>query len=464
MELRLWKNVNKKRNSTLVINREPDATFDVVLKDDTSVDTPTFLLDNVDLSVNYAWWEGRFYFVEDIRRGITHQYELECTTDYLATFKSYIGNYTAFVERAASNYDVYINDSAVSQRQNYLISQASKAVDMGAAISTQTGGCFIIRVIGNQNIAETELQGAPGITSFLVSPWKLLQVLRFLFTDSNFTDILSDAAVKAFFNPFQYIADITWVPIDWFVYDLAHPNALRKEITIGWFTSGITGIVLPNESLTWSGTLPTIAKRYNDFRDTNSNWTRFQCYAPLVGNFEIDPVDYYAGDLYYCYFFDELYGDGLFTITHGNDRTKVIYNQSVKFGHKIQIGQVATDMKNILSGLAGGTMAIASGNYLSGATSLISGISNIVQPTPSISGQRESRVNYYYSMSITLTRYSADTADFPVTVAGRPLCRNVLLSTLSGFVQCAGASVDIPGFAGDKEAVNNALNGGFYYE
>ena len=57
-----------------------------------------------------------------------------------------------------------------------------------------------------------------------------------------------------------------------------------------------------------------------------------------------------------------------------------------------------------------------------------------------------------------------DSAEFATNVNGRPLCKNVQLSTLSGYIQCAGASVDIPGFAGDKEAVNNALNGGFYYE
>ena len=38
------------------------------------------------------------------------------------------------------------------------------------------------------------------------------------------------------------------------------------------------------------------------------------------------------------------------------------------------------------------------------------------------------------------------------------------ISGLTGFVKCRNASIEISGFTGDQEAVNNYLNSGFYYE
>ena len=465
MKLYLWKNITKKKNSTFVPNTTPDYDLEVDLNEDTSVDTPTFLLDNVDLSCNYAQWEGRYYFVDNIRRGITGQYELECSTDYLATYRSEIGNYTAFVERAASSYDVQINDDSLSQRQTYTIEAKNQAVDTGAIYSIASGGSYMIRVVGKQTITQQQLQGTPGIVSYLLAPWELLEVLDWLFDNGHYTDVLGDPAVKSFFNPFQYIVDVRWLPTDVFQYELEHPNVVKSRIALGWWITDTNGRVIPNTPITWNDKLPLFTPKYNDFRDRNSDWTRFKLFAPLVGNIDIDPSDYYANDLYYRYTFDPILGDGLFTITHGNDKSEgTIYNQSVKYGCQIQIGQVATDLKQSVGSIAGGFASLAAGNFLAAGTSLVSGVMNVLQPTPTVNGHMDGRVGYYYTMYINVERYSADAAEFPTNVNGRPLCKNVKINTLSGFVKCAAASVNISGFAGDKEAVNNALNGGFYYE
>lgn len=63
---------------------------------------------------------------------------------------------------------------------------------------------------------------------------------------------------------------------------------------------------------------------------------------------------------------------------------------------------------------------------------------------------------------VSVQRYGSK--DIPSDVAGRPLYKNVKINTLSGFVKCSGASLDIAGFSGDKEEVNAYLNSGFYFE
>ena len=52
----------------------------------------------------------------------------------------------------------------------------------------------------------------------------------------------------------------------------------------------------------------------------------------------------------------------------------------------------------------------------------------------------------------------------PTTQKGRAKFAAATISSLSGYIQCMDASVDIPGYSSEKDRVNGYLNGGFYYE
>ena len=380
MNLKLWKNFTKKSKSTLRPTAAADYDLTVYLKEDTTLDKPTFLLDSVDLSCNYAQFSGRYYFIQDIRMGITHQYEVECITDYAATYKNIIGQANLFVERASHTYDVNITDNYISQKQTYAISQQQVNVFNDLNYISVSSGTFILRVVGAQGI-QTQTVENPGITSYLVAPWELEQILDFLFTDTNFTDVITDGIVKAFFNPFQYIVDLIWVPIDIFNYDLYHPQAIRNQVRIGWWNTLVSAIVL-TENFYSTEELPIFTKRYNDFRDYNSDWTRFKVYAPLIGQFELSATDVYQNDLYVHYLIDSVAGSGLFLITHGPNNAsgaKIIYQETFDFGVKVQIGQVATDVVNIGSNLLSAAGSAVSGNYVSTATSVMNAIMNTIQ-------------------------------------------------------------------------------------
>ena len=94
LELKLWDNFSKRKKSTAQPTGTPVATVDVYLKEETSLDKPVFLLEGHGLTARYAKFQDRYYFIRDIRRNITNQYEIECDTDYGATYKSEIGNST----------------------------------------------------------------------------------------------------------------------------------------------------------------------------------------------------------------------------------------------------------------------------------------------------------------------------------------------------------------------------------
>ena len=54
--------------------------------------------------------------------------------------------------------------------------------------------------------------------------------------------------------------------------------------------------------------------------------------------------------------------------------------------------------------------------------------------------------------------------DVDVTEAGRPLCLDVAINTLSGFVQCRDGDISAPGTAAELAQIESFLTGGFFYE
>ena len=74
----------------------------------------------------------------------------------------------------------------------------------------------------------------------------------------------------------------------------------------------------------------------------------------------------------------------------------------------------------------------------------------------------KANLTQFPNIVVSVQRYGGK--DIPTDVAGRPLYENKQIKTLSGYVKCQNASINISGLAGDKEEVNAYLNNGFYYE
>jgi hypothetical protein len=103
---------SKRRNST----KQPSGLSDsrtVKLKDLTSFDAPTFILTGNDFSYNYAEWDGRYYFITDIRSMHNNLTEVDCMLDVLATYKSYILASTQYVCYSSLSSSVWLEDSRI---------------------------------------------------------------------------------------------------------------------------------------------------------------------------------------------------------------------------------------------------------------------------------------------------------------------------------------------------------------
>ena len=115
MVIKVFTDFTKRKNST----RQPAGGQDIncVLKEDTSILRPVFILNTPVANYTYVQAFRNYYFVSDVVNLDANRCEVHCVLDVLATYKADIAAYPAFVERSASYFDEYINDPLLSGRQ-----------------------------------------------------------------------------------------------------------------------------------------------------------------------------------------------------------------------------------------------------------------------------------------------------------------------------------------------------------
>ena len=136
-------NLSKRRNST----KQPSGLSDqrdCKLKETTSVDHPTFIVTGNNFHYNYASWDGRYYFIKDIRSVHNGLSEIDCEIDVLATYKSAILNTTAYV--------LYDSTSNTELPDNRLPMKTTKTVSASSAacpLVPDAGGTYILSLTGS---------------------------------------------------------------------------------------------------------------------------------------------------------------------------------------------------------------------------------------------------------------------------------------------------------------------------
>ena len=455
MNITLYSGFSKRINST----RQPGGgeSRSVVLKENTSIEHPTFILSGSLPNYNYAEFDGRYYYVDDIVSIAHDLYELSCSIDYLATYKSEIGSYNCFVERSSSNYDTYLIDSAVSMSQAIEPTSVSLTTAYASNYTDSTdsyAGAYIVRVVGSDS-------SEGGIATYAMDEAQLGTLLNYCFDENNFTDEIVDQFVKTFFNPFQYIVSVMWFPVK-----LSSISGTSSALKLGWWS-------VPShlfKKLSTNGfranvplTNPT--NLYTDFRAYHPNFTQLSLTIPGSGCINIDPTLLSSGVFSCETLVDYITGEATTeVIASGQSDRNVIATIAGRWGVPVTIGQ----LQSIAGGIAETGTSVLSGilgaNPMSVMSGAIEGIKNIFSPTPSIvggTGNKSDLINRgYYALSL----HNYGSGELATGVYGRPCCKNLTLSSIPGYIKCANASVPIPSLGKDRDIVNSYLNNGFYYE
>ena len=472
MNIKVWTSFTKRKNSTAQPTGGTQKT--VYLKEGSSILNPMFILAEPATKYTYVEAFGNYYFVQDVVNLDASRSEIVCTLDPLATYKSDITGYTAFVERAASSYDIWLNDPLLSAHQN------TDDVEKASQTSTYlSGSSFIVQTM-------TRDDGMSLYAMSDLSPFN--HILTPSCYDANDISDWINSKIAQAFDLDVYIGSVKWFPVN--------PGSipLSNKITAGSpFYVGPVNVGLPaspdiyKASQITTGTtevyaaLPTSGK-FGDFRDCNPRFARYKMRLPGVGFVNLDSsligqvmntanlgigihmaIDFVTGGIAHT-----LYLRNTAAGQPENQRPFARYLGNI--GVDVPIGKSVADIGKSIGIFAG---SVAGGLQVGGAWGALAGavvgaveaIGNELTPDTSMvggSGNKQDVTECSGAVQVIAERYTGK--DYPTTVAGRPLMQNTMLSTLSGYVKCGNASVPVNAPDSVRDEINSYLNSGFYIE
>ena len=369
---------NKKINSTKQpVASADDITLSVELKDVTNLFTPSLVIsadiftDGLGHIVNPMQYNyvqipdfNRFYFVRSWS-WILGRWECACEVDVLATFKTEIGSTTAFILRAASQYDADIidtkypttmNEAASLQDESYFGATTPWNTDIKNAGIAQ--GFYVVSVINDDSSA------IGGVSYYAFSAPVMQELMNKLFSSPTWMGI-TDANISAdlqkmLFNPIQYITSIMWIPRG---LNTSGMTAIYT-LPLGWWSLTLTGgfyrLNVTNTAVEF--TISASALYHPQYNASKRRWLQLSpyttacLYMPPFGFIPLDTTKLYLSDkIKVRVRIDVITGKGTLFVSHSYTYQGVEYDGGVIYTTVSQVGvpmtvaQMAVDMNAISS-------------------------------------------------------------------------------------------------------------------
>lgn len=441
MQIRLYKNFSKRLKSTKIPTSDVYVDVTANLKSETSIYKPTFELMTVDPGdITYVGAFGHYYFVSDITRVNYNNYELTCTEDPLASHRAEIVGYSAFVERAASAYNIALADPFLSPTENIVYYDISTSIIPGINVAHNN---VVMRIVGKSGL-KNFVTTLSGVDSVFQSAYD--------FASLNFSTVEDclNALFVAIANPGAYVHKVTWFPFD--------TASGSSEIPYFGYLPGSTAIPIAKDEVGIACQITTPAGCYGDWRDHSRAFTTLSLQIPSFGVYDIDPV-HVNSTLYLTLECDINSGMCELNVIDNNSRT--IVHAEKMIGCDVPVGGLSGT-----GGLTSISSSIASAVVGGGMSSLVSGSIDAVtkQLTPAQNVMAANGNRAAWGNTVTATVVVRGSTSYPTSQSGRPLYEFRTLSNLSGYVKCQNASVPIIGTDTEREEINAALNNGFYLE
>ena len=468
MKIKYWTSFSKRKNSTLTPTGGTEVN--AVLKGPTSELNPVFELQGVT-SAKYVYCAtfGRYYYVTDVVHLTDDIIQISCAVDVMSSHKGSIGSTSAYIEYT----------SASSRKNVY----DSRNVPTGYISSTHTAltyttdnfdsqGCYIVSVLGDG------CNGINGVCSYYAMDSVWLAALADKIYSQNFiADVVNQ------FNAVQdSLVSCVWIPVK-----LNSISGTNTTVKIGRIDSECSGRLIGNRIINSTTGITTISY---DGRSggAGSEMTYFEMsplatacvYLPFVGFVELNAdllgytknitVDYWAdvitGDIVYNVYFGAVRNASF----SGNMATKMPVSSAAYDGMGVVGGVMTT-----VGGVVGTAIAAASS---AGTAAVLGGVAGIVggAATAAKSLEFHTHINGSNSSAVAVNlgkkpyvvvyqkRTTYQDIDQIKTTQGLPYFETALISSVSGYVKCNGASVSISGYESEREEINGYLNSGFYYE
>ena len=452
----------KRKNSTKLPNdSNVRATYsDALISGECSIHSPILKIarSHYTATMNYAYipeW-NRYYFISDAT--IQDNYWLvHLNVDVLASFKSTIKGTTAYIERASKNYNDLLEDNAIST----LAGISHRSYSSMTLDNWDNEGCFIVRCVGSDN---SEFIG--GVETYVVTPSGMSTLISYMFDTSNqdIASVITNEAVKAFFNPFQYIIGVMWFPFSADLFDSGEWSSPK----LGWWNgTALAGKVTSTSFTVKEATLTSPGTIYplTDFRAHSERFSRYTMYLPGVGVINVNPDDVNNSPSIKA-IIDPITGQITYILTNGQNE-KLFTGQ---IGVNVQVSQIASPLNQVASTVLGIGQNLVSGNIGGAVSTAVSSVSTVAQPTQSINGTQGSMALLVNKNQIRIyvEQYASVSNGAPALV-GKPVYKYYVIAGFSEpednlYLQCSGVSAAINGLDSEINEINNYMNGGFYFE
>lgn len=448
---------SKKINSTARPSGD-GTTFSCVLKNGTSLEKPVFVIQGYHLnayaSYNYMKFLGKYFYIADIVSVHNNICEVVAgELDVLATYKSEISAYEAYVTRTNKNnkYDKMLYDN--------IIAPSTEIKSKGSLVST--GLDFSLGeptvVIGTSGCGP--IRASASVDNYYYSTTRGADVIL--------GDIFQNNDIFGIVQQMLKMTDcLTMVKI--FPFSKASTEGKSSDVYVGEFSVTVNGLEtmhvddFSSASVhgRYFGTGFTIALagddlfKYDDYRNYDSNFVNLILRLPFVGSIALQPWILKFDTLVGTYKIDMISGIGECELkVMGNSGVQTIGIYSCQVGFSVPSSSYTTDYAEVVGNVVQGNAA--------GAI-----LDNIIPPSSysSLSVASGSATINIIQATLDYVIYDSESFAYGENRGHKSMQREQISQLTGAYIECLHPSVSIPGRNGDADKVNMYLADGFYYE
>lgn len=475
MNITLYTSFSKRKNSTKVPTGGT-LVQNVELKKPTSLHDPIFVLGPVTgvtmENVTYVKAFNHYFFVTDITVTPHDYFEITCTEDPMASNKSGILGSTQYVMYSASMHNDFIPDNRIA-----MFPMASRFSYTATIPFLENKGFYVLSVVNS-------FASSTGVTTtYLLDEANMLLLANFINVDLMALDTASTTVFEKLRSlmsgPFDYITSIRYIPFD-LTTVTTELSLSQGYVYLGVVQATASGTPVEGWILGYNSVFDItdqleLSELFSqDFRIA-PQYTKLHALIPGYGEIDLDPVSCQHGFMVKCYI-DAMTGD-VTAVMHGfptayNTDPLLLATYNYNIAIPLPLAQMTSDAGSVISGIGtaiAGAAAISAGagftTTLSTSVASANQIAQGLKPSGSVKGSIAGK-SFIGEKYLRLEVEQAYTQDLDVLNAthGRPLMQEVTLSTLSGYCQCANASVELNCMESDRDFINNCLNSGFFIE
>lgn len=464
-----------KRENSLLIPSGAGVSKTVVLKEKTSLTSPVFVLNYMNVNptqYNYCYCSEflRYYFIRDwVFDG--RMWEAHCEVDVLASFKEQIKSSSYYVLRSTSDYDPKIIDTFYPAKSE-IHNATSSDIDLHFSNPLNPdAGRFVLGSITRCPNANSP----SGITYYVVDKNALNTIRNNLYPDltTSLNDLekIMDIPAIVLSNPSQYIASLMWFP---FTPDCTFYTGL--DLCLGyyrvWHGDGVGVVNTLTHEIHFAVTPNRPSTTRGDWQKLEP-FCRYYLYLPFFGIINL-PSAIAA--------YQEIWGDISVSLVTGAATLKVgarnpdtleimtIAVRSAQIGQPFALTGISENWGGLAQGnvdMLGGIANMALGKPIEGTMQAMGGAiqtaCSIFTKSADVFGTAGGTSETGY-LGYIVTEWF-DPAEEDNNNFGRPLCSQRSLSGLSGYCKVAdGLDAKTSATPIEKEKIKRHLEGGFYIE